>query len=78
MASGNFLSIDLDEWTSNAGKRFINVSVFTGAESYFNLGLEHLTGTASAERYTLYLHLAYMLLYAKFNIFINYTIHAYV
>lgn len=48
---GRFLSIDLDEWTARNKKRFINISVFSDQNFLVNLGLVHLTGSATSERY---------------------------
>ena len=41
--------MDMDEWTSCSNLRFMNVSLFTPTNEYWNLSLVQITGSATAE-----------------------------
>ena len=49
LIEGERFSVDIDEWTSCSNLRFMNVSLFTPTNEYWNLGLVQITGSATAE-----------------------------
>lgn len=51
LKNGNFFSSTLDEWTSTAGRRFLNINIHyidKGVGKEINLGLVPIRGSASA------------------------------
>ena len=50
LASGQRYSATLDEYTSLANKRYLNLNAHCQAGNFFNLGLLNLTGNITAER----------------------------
>jgi hypothetical protein len=46
---GKWFSIDFDEWTSTANKRYINISVFGEKTESWSLGLVRLPGSGDAD-----------------------------
>lgn len=49
LGKGNKLSITLDEWTSTANRRYLNVNVHGSAGNSYNLGLARLSGSITSE-----------------------------